>query len=731
LDDNQESTRNDTIETRMSHTLNIHIHGNPPIQLFGADDPPKPAVSIIVDVWPAGSPPEVPFRDDNTFRAASISASLPFWNDTIFPYLKLPRAEEDEIRDTLSGIDVTTTFTPYTGFIAGKLVVAAKEPPPIHIKNHKLSKEDADFLADDIAQLLACGAVRECDKADIQLIQPLGVVAQATKKRTIYDCRYLNRFCKAEDIKFDSLLSFAEQIDSDDVMFKSDLKSGYHHLALLPISYKYFGFEFRGKFYVWLCLPLGWNCSPRKFQLVTRALSAFTARHGLAKMIYLDDFAWAIRKRTPPRLRKWLVWQVFTDINSAGFHASKKKSLWDPATRMELLGMIVDSHELWFLVPEAKRQRYLSLLRELLAGDHARLHVQVALLEQVLGKLQSLSIAIPTISLFLLKAYKALAAARQHDRQFAHLPAGAADDLAELFRLADWKGLSRWPQWFAKRLKIFTDACDHSYGFSFLHDGLYQDFHGHFGVLHQQLRIHSKEHIAVQVAFEALPQTINDTLIDLYTDNEIVRWTVLKGGKVEDEGRTRAFALYLMHLQLERSLRVRVFRVPTEKNVRSDWLSRLKLLGLGRADSREAMLHPGLFHEVERHWGVHFTIDACANEHNRQTERFIATYDSDIMKPVAANMFAYHFHGEYAWIFPPFALIGPALIHLRSCKAKGVMVIPHDTTKQWWLAACEAATASLTLARRGEPALLDAATHYKTAHAPLKHDLIAIRFDFK
>jgi hypothetical protein len=691
------------------------------------------AAEPIVDTFPPGDPPAVSFKDESAFMAGTIHDSIPFWEAEIFPYLRLPKHEEDEIRSVLGGVDVTKYFEPFSGYLGDTMLINVKEPPAIFQKNHKLSEEQSEFLKEDIEQLIRIGAASECEQRELHLIQPLGVVQQTTKMRTIYDARFLNVFCKTEDIRYDSLLTFTSQLQQDALIFKADLKLGYYHVRILPNSTKYFGFSFNGKFYKWLCLPLGWCCSPRLFQIVTRALAAYTARHGLAKMIYLDDFGWGMPKGLPQRLRKWLVWQVLHDIGAAGFFLSSKKTITNPSTVLELLGFIVDTHEQLFEVPQAKLDKYLAALEQLTQGaGRGDKHVQVALLEQTLGKMQSLSIAIPTVSLFLASAYTILASARKQDRQYVHLPAKVAKDLQSLFLLRSWSKLSRWPQWFKKHMKVFTDACDHSYGFTFLQDEKFTDFHGHFAAFQRDtLRIHTKEHIAVQLAFEALPQAINDTLIDIFTDNEIVRWTLLKGSKAEDSEASREFARYLMDLQLHHSLKIRVFRVPTQVNVRGDWLSRLKQRPSGLLPPSECMLSHEIFLRTQQHWGIEFTIDACANEFNRQTERFIALHDSDILRPVATNIFAYQFKDEMAFVFPPFAMVGAVLDHLRKCKAQGVIVAPRMPTKHWWTAFSSCQSDSITLAVAGQSALRDPNTAYTTFCKPLQCDLIACRFDFK
>ena len=68
------------------------------------------------------------------------------------------------------------------------------------IKNHKMTEDDLAFVREDVRALLTKGAAKKVKREQLTLIQPLGVVTQLTRKRLIYDARYLNIFCDAPDL---------------------------------------------------------------------------------------------------------------------------------------------------------------------------------------------------------------------------------------------------------------------------------------------------------------------------------------------------------------------------------------------------------------------------------------------------------------------------------------------------------------------------------------------------
>ena len=718
--------------THLTHLLDTEIHGEAPVQYFGMLDAPKPSRRRESETWPDHEPPAAPLHDDNNFKAGSLSNNIQFWKERILPFVGLSERDEATIiKEVEHGVDVHDYLKAYTGYLGDMLVVNEKDPPAIHLKNHKMTAEDAEHVRADIRGLLEANAIQLCEESDLHLIQPLGVVSQPTKKRTIYDARWLNLFCEAPQLRYESLPGFVAGVEKDDGFWKMDFKSGFHHVKLTKSSYKYFGFYFEGKFYCWRVLPFGWCVSPAAFQRITKAFSCFTARTNILRLCYLDDLAWSVRAAVPTRIKRWLVFQVFKDAFDAGFFVAKKKSIFETLTAIELLGFVVDSHQLCFKVPESKRDRYFALLSDLTAGttDSKGKHVPLRMLETTVGKLQSLGTAVPTVSLFLRQAYATIAAGQRNTQEFVYLPPTAARDLKELFKLHEWNGLAKWPQAFSKHVKIWTDACSRGWGVSFYDRGTFKDYHGGFpAFMEEEIRIHTKERLAVQFAFELLPQATTDTLVHLYTDNTIVQHTLLKGSAKDNAA--SQLARQLMWLQLHNDIRIQVFRVPTLDNPRSDWLSRIKAnIPLTPSGKRSFMINRAVFLKIQQLCGVTFTIDATADIHDRQTHRYVALQDADTDKPVAINAFSYNFKREVVWCNPPWALIAPLWLHFKSVQATGVMLTPRALDKQWWPMLITDATQAIIVCSAGQR---NAFTCVQDgADKACNTDMVAFSFNFK
>ena len=64
-------------------------------------------------------------------------------------------------------------------------------------------------------------------------------------------------------------------------MFSFELKSGYHHVDIAGIHWKYVGFSWGGKFYVFTVLPLGLSTACYIFTKLVRPLVRYWRSLGL------------------------------------------------------------------------------------------------------------------------------------------------------------------------------------------------------------------------------------------------------------------------------------------------------------------------------------------------------------------------------------------------------------------------------------------------------------------
>ena len=118
-----------------------------------------------------------------------------------------------------------------------------KEPEPAVFGNNQSAKNHPDFVTSEILRLLDQGCVKEVTRVEVHTINPLSVADNGKKLRLILDLRYINKHLRVQKFKYEDLRTFQNLFSKGDFFFKTDLKSGYHHLDILEGHQKYLGFS--------------------------------------------------------------------------------------------------------------------------------------------------------------------------------------------------------------------------------------------------------------------------------------------------------------------------------------------------------------------------------------------------------------------------------------------------------------------------------------------------------
>ena len=98
-------------------------------------------------------------------------------------------------------------------------------------QNHPSVVQNQEFVLHELKKLLASGAVVEVRHEDVLVVNPLGVVKNASgKSRLILDLRYVNNHLRSCKFKYEGIPAALELFKKDDWVFTFDYKSGYHPL---------------------------------------------------------------------------------------------------------------------------------------------------------------------------------------------------------------------------------------------------------------------------------------------------------------------------------------------------------------------------------------------------------------------------------------------------------------------------------------------------------------------
>ena len=153
------------------------------------------------------------------------------------------------------------------------------------------------------------------------------------KKRLILDLRHVNKHIWKEKFKFEDIWNACVYLPFDHFMFKFDLKSGYHHIAILQEHQTLLGFSWvvNGirKFFVFTVLPFGLSSAPYIFTKVVRVLVRYWRSHAVRITVYLDDGLGCARDFARCEAASLF---VKSSLQLSGFLPNDSKSIWQPTS---------------------------------------------------------------------------------------------------------------------------------------------------------------------------------------------------------------------------------------------------------------------------------------------------------------------------------------------------------------------------------------------------------------
>ena len=139
---------------------------------------------------------------------------------------------------------------------------------------------------------------------------------------------YLNQFLYAPHFKYEDLHVAALLFERNELLFKFDLKLGYHHVDIYPKHQKYLGFQWDiggvTGYYVFAVLPFWLSTACYIFTKLMRPLVRYWRGRGLKAIVYLDDGIIAVKGELEALKESS---QVQNDLQCAGFVINIEKSV--------------------------------------------------------------------------------------------------------------------------------------------------------------------------------------------------------------------------------------------------------------------------------------------------------------------------------------------------------------------------------------------------------------------
>jgi hypothetical protein len=243
---------------------------------------------------------------------------------------------------------------------------------------------------------------------------------------------------------FDVAMDMLAKLPTGTMLLKVDVSSAFR---LVPVREKdrgLLGMMWDGMYYVDRSLPFGLSTSPPIWERVSRCLEWLVRKYVTNQVShYVDDFLVAIPPGQDP---EWIKTRVLLLMAYLGIPVSLHK-LVGPSTRLEYLGIVVDTMTRFCEISPAKRASLLTNLRRIHKWE-----VKLKLLESTVGLLQFVTGVIRPGKAFIGRLretmYKALNGTKRRQASSAMVKLGPVgkDDVKWWLRfLPAWPGRSYLP----------------------------------------------------------------------------------------------------------------------------------------------------------------------------------------------------------------------------------------------------------------------------------------------
>ena len=667
-------------------------------------------------------PDQARMRVTDDFVPAHLQTATEFWRDEILQ--DTPVGDRNTLLGWVKGVNVYDFVdTKATGIFHGASYNGA-DLTSIHLPNH-VPDEHVSWVTSEVAKLAATGCVaRWKDVADVsvyakpQMVLPLGV--EPTKPRLIWDARWLNLMCRHHPFSMDGVGKVAQCAWPGAHQVTIDHKAGYHHVALDKGSWQYFGFEWEGELYVFTVLAFGWCSAPFIYASLSEAVARYLRARDIPVLTWIDDF-YLTNFRSTRTLRydeqlkaaQTTAYVALEVLYRAGYFISLKKCELIPTTSLVFLGIICDSDNRRFEVPEDKLAKLEAILVDAIASES----ITFQMLEKLAGKCTSLSVAVPVAALYTHHMYKSIAVFQRRGGRKPSMTIPVPKNSGLMFELKRWLEVrehfngASWYRAEHKQLAL-TGASDASSGGW---GGLIRSPGQPIFKAGGDFPLHvAQQHINVQEGY-ALQQTLR-----LFSDSQpsqLAGSTLIS--KVDSKVLHDAFkkgrsSNTLMHeiitdlfwLQVRRDFTLKLKWVSSEENAEADGISRPGSDDFVRLDER-------MFGDLCAWAGEQVTMDLMATPasvHKRWVDGrctsedlpFYSRYHTqgcagvDVLTQNVRFMPGSTTEECFGFCFPPTSMVGVFLQHLEECRAKALVIVP-DRKQYWFPRIADAATRSRTL----------------------------------
>ena len=516
-----------------------------------------------------------------------------------------------------------------------------------------------EFWQQEKERLVTCGAWERGGRSDYVTKAFLVPKPGLNKWRLVVDLRHLNSYVMEHTTKFETLKNLRHLAKRGDWMFSFDLEDGYYAVAIHEDDRKYFSVEVDGETFQFVGLPMGWTLSPYIFCKTMRTLvqelrapeapKAHVVRRGGRKRLknldkrgmrvlpYVDDFLVLARTR-----REALRFRARTEkvLSHLGLRRNPKKGQWEPAQKVEHLGLVVDTLEGVFRVSDTRMKKISALARDIIQESKRRRRlIPVRRLAQFTGLAQSVYLAVSPARFYLRELHDVMSS-RKGWSALVRVTKQAYRDLQWWTSVpAKWNGRDIWRS--AASALMHCDASKTAWG----------------GVLNEELTARSfwnateRHYHITHLELQAVYNSVRSFLPWLKNRDVLLREDNMAVVHILTNHTTRSRPMMELLRKLwfvcdTNNIDLRPQYIRSAANVWADQLSR-------DLDLEDWRLNPEEFRRKDSEWGgaTGHTVDRFASMTSAQLRRYYSLQRDPHCE--GTHSLRHDWSGEMNWVNPP------------------------------------------------------------------------------
>lgn len=349
------------------------------------------------------------------------------------------------------------------------------------------------------------------------------------------------------------------------------------------------------------------------------------------------------------------------------FFVNLQKFVWEPSQVGTWLGFHLDFSLNIISVPLPK----ITKLKESFSHILAQRFVNAKDLASIAGQLNSMFLAIGNIVRLMSRSMYAQISAQSSWFSTFSLEHSVVEEL--VFWQSNLDHLNGRRIWFkSSAVRVaYSDASDTGYGGYIVELGPQVAAQGVWSPDLAKESSTMREIVAVRKVLHSFAPKLAGLCVKWHTDNQNVVRIIDVGSR---KSSLQVEAKRIFEICVLNGISIEPEWVPRSSNEQADYLSRI-------VDIDDWFVSPRIFRFLDLKWGPH-SIDRFADEHNHLLPRF----DSRFWNPhcEAMDTFTRSWSFDNNWLCPPPHLVPRVLKHMRSCCARGYLVVPLWRSAPFW-----------------------------------------------